>query len=126
VPVKVDILPGSSTNTVSLGGSQTQIVFAVISSSSFDATQIDPAKVTIGNNQGAETGLARKADGSFKFLLLDVSGDGRRDLYAYVNKADLRNNGDLTLATKSLTVNAAMKAPSTTLIRGTDKVNVIP
>lgn len=124
--VKLDVIPGSSTNTVALGGSQTQIVFAVLSSASFDATLVDPAKVTLGNGKDAEAPLARNSDGTFKFMLVDVSGDGRRDFYAYVNKADMRNNGDLTLATKTLTVLGGLKAPSTTLVRGTDKVNVIP
>ena len=123
---KLDIIPGSSTNTVSLGGSQTQIVFALISSATFDATLIDPAKVTVGNGQGAEAPLARNANGTFKFFLVDVTGDGRRDFYAYVNKAPLRNNGDLTLATTSLTVLGGLKAPSTILVRGTDMVRVIP
>jgi VCBS repeat-containing protein len=124
--VTLDILPGSSTNTLALDGKQTQIVFAVHSSTSFDATLIDPDKVTIGDEQGAEAPLARNADGTFKFMLVDVTGDGRRDFYAYANKADLRSNGDLTLTTKSLTVLGGLKAPSTVLFRGTDKVNVVP
>jgi hypothetical protein len=125
ISVKVDMVPGSSTNTVSLSGTQTQIVFAVLSSSAFDATLTDASRVTVGNGTGAEAGLARNADGTFKFTLVDVNGDGRRDFFAYVDKADLRNNGDLTLTTKTLTVSGALNAPSTTLFRGSDKVNVV-
>ena len=125
ITVKVDIIPGSGTNTIALGGTQTQIVFAVISSSTFDATRIDPARVTVGNGVGAEAPLAKNADGTFKLILTDVTGDGRRDFYAYVNKVDLTSIGDLTLTTKKLTVSGGMLAPSTTLFRGTDKVNVV-
>ena len=125
ITVKVDMIPGSSTNTVSLSGTQTQIVFAVISSSTFDARLIDPATVTVGNGVGTDAPLARNADGTFKFILTDVNGDGRQDFFAYANKVDLTSIGDLTLTTKKLTVSGGMLAPSTTLFRGADKVNVV-
>ena len=125
ITVKVDMIPGSSTNTVSLSSTQTQIVFAVLSSSTFDARLIDPAKVTVGNGVGTDAPLARNLDGTFKFILTDVNGDGRQDFFAYANKVDLTSVGDLTLTTKKLTVAGGMQAPSTTLFRGSDKVNVV-
>jgi hypothetical protein len=124
--VKLDILPGSSTNSVGYSTSQTQITLAVVSSATFDATLIDPATVTLGNEQGTDTRLARNADGSFKIFLADVSGDGRKDFYAYVNTAELKANGDLTLATKTLTVLGGLKSPRPELYRGTDNVTVVP
>ena len=124
--VKLDIVPGSSTNSIGYSSSQTQIVFAIVSSATFDATLVDPATVTLGDEAGTDTPLARNADGSFKFILTDVTGDGRRDFYAYVNKAAMKTNGDLTLATKSMTVLAGLKAPRTELVRGKDAVNVVP
>jgi VCBS repeat-containing protein len=124
--VLLDILPGSSTNSIGYSTSQTQIVFAVLSTATFDATLLDPATVTLGNDQGTDTPLAKNADGSLKFLLADVTGDGRRDFYAYVNKAEMKANGDLTLTTTSMTVLGRLKAPRTELFRGKDKVTVVP
>jgi hypothetical protein len=124
--VLLDIIPGSSTNSIGYSSSQTQIVFAVLSTATFDATLVDPAATTLGNDQGTDTPLAKNADGSFKFLLADVNGDGRRDFYAYVNKAAMKANGDLTLTTTSMTVLGRLKAPRTELFRGKDKVTVVP
>jgi VCBS repeat-containing protein len=124
--VILDIIPGSSTNSIGYSTSQTEIVFAVLSTATFDATLVDPATTTLGDDKGTDTPLAKNADGSFKFLLTDVNGDGRRDFYAYVNKAAMKANGDLTLTTTSMTVLGRLKAPRTELFRGKDKVTVVP
>jgi VCBS repeat-containing protein len=124
--VLLDIIPGSSTNSIGYSTSQTEIVLAVLSTATFDATLVDPATVTLGNDLGTDTPLAKNADGSFKFFLVDVNGDGRRDFYAYVNKAAMKANGDLTLTTTSMTVLGRLKAPRTELFRGKDKVTVVP
>ena len=124
--VTLDIIPGSSTNSIGYSSSQTQIVYAIVSSATFDATLVEPGSVRLGDEKGTDTPLARNADGSFKFMLVDTNGDGRRDFYAYVNKAELKANGDLTLTTTSMTVLGGLKAPRTELFRGRDRVTVVP
>jgi hypothetical protein len=120
------MIPGSSTNSIGYSSSQTEIVFAILSSATFDATLVDPPTVTLGNEKGIDTPLARRADGSLKFLHTDVNGDGRRDFYAFVNKAQMKQNGDLTLSTTSVSALWGLKAPRTELFRGKDKINVVP
>jgi VCBS repeat-containing protein len=122
--VALDMVPGSSTNTIGYS-TTTDVTFAILSSATFDASQVDPATVTLGNEQGTDTPLNKTSTGTWKFVMTDVNGDFRPDFYGYVSKAAIKTNGDLTLSTTSLTVLAGLKAPSTQLVRGTDMVKVV-
>jgi VCBS repeat-containing protein len=122
--VALDMVPGSSTNTIGYS-TTTDVTFAILSSATFDAAQIDPATVTLGNEQGTDTPLNKTTSGAWKFVMTDVNGDFRPDFYGYVSKAQIKANGDLTLSTTSLTALAGLKAPSTQLVRGTDMVKVV-
>jgi hypothetical protein len=125
--VRLDMVPGSSTNTIGFGLKQPEVIFAVLSSPDFDATQIDPATVSLGDEAGSDTPLAKNKNGSWKFVRTYANRDFLLDFYGYVNKSAMERNGDLTLGTTSLTVLAALKAPNGAgLVRGTDMVKVVP
>jgi hypothetical protein len=69
LPVQVDIKPGDSTNPINLQ-SQGVIPVAIISSSTFDATMMDPASVRFGPGEARSTSSR----------LEEVNGDGLPDL----------------------------------------------
>ncbi len=75
VTVAVDIKPGSSTNPINLKSNAT-IPVAILSTSSFDATTVDPASVCFGD---AETPAERDCI-ALKRSIKDVNRDGRLDL----------------------------------------------
>jgi uncharacterized delta-60 repeat protein len=73
--VPIDIKPGSSSNPIRLW-STGRIPVAILSTSSFDATTVDPLSVCFGD---AETPVQRDCTESHSSLE-DVNGDGRLDL----------------------------------------------
>jgi len=70
IPVQIDIKPGDTPNAVN-PRNQGVIPVAILSSSAFDATQVDPATVRFGNAGAAPT------DGGH---VEDVNNDGLPDL----------------------------------------------
>ena len=78
-PVDIDIKPGSYPNSINLG-SHGVVPVAILSSETFDATNVDPDTVAL---EGA--GVAVRGKGN-KFLAHeeDVDGDGRLDLVCQV------------------------------------------
>jgi hypothetical protein len=74
--VQIDITPGSIPNRVNLGG-QNLITVAILTTSIFDATAVDPLSVVFGpNGAGATHGQGH---------LEDVDGDGENDLLLHFN-----------------------------------------
>jgi hypothetical protein len=69
LPVTIDIRPGDSSNPINLRSTGV-IPVTILSTSTFDATSVDPASVTFGPNSA----------GSVRNSLVDVSGDGQLDL----------------------------------------------
>jgi hypothetical protein len=70
----------------------------ILSRPGFDATQIDPNTVTIGDGFGLVTPIARRAipPGPPVFQLRDINGDGLTDLQVSFSKAQMISDGTLT------------------------------
>ena len=77
IDVDVDIKPGGSTNPIKLSSKGVTPV-AILSSSSFDATTVDPATVCFGDAENPSQRDCTEAHG--KGHLGDVDGDGDLDL----------------------------------------------
>ena len=76
--VQIDIKPGSFPNSINLGSKGT-IPVAIFSTSTFDATTIDPLTVTL-----AEAKTRLRGKGTPMASLQDVNGDGLLDLVVHV------------------------------------------
>lgn len=113
--VAIDIKPGAFPNSMNLGSSGV-VPVAILSSEQFDATQVDPATVTLA---GAAVGLIGKGD-RYSCSAQDVNGDGRVDLLCHVMTAQFMiEEGD------SMAVLEA-KTFSGQAIRGQDSIKLVP
>jgi PKD repeat protein len=98
--VGISIQPGSNPSPIALKKQGTFPV-AILSTATFDARTIDVASLRIGNEVGAEAGVAT-LKGKYQTTIQDVNGDGRLDMMAQFSVQDLVANGDLTMGTTSL------------------------
>ena len=123
---KIDITPGSTSNAISLSGTQKEIIVGVVSSANFDARTmlVSGTTPTLGNGQGVETVLARNTNGTPKTGLTDLNADGRLDVLLYFPKASLISNGDVTSGTTQLILQGQLA--SGVRLKGADKVTVLP
>jgi hypothetical protein len=113
--ITIDIKPGSDSNCVNLGSAGV-IPVAVLSSATFDATQIDPATVSLA---GASIKLVGKSD---KFLAHyeDVNGDGLLDLVCQVLTEDFSiEPGETTASFEAATYDGIP-------VWGEDSVCIVP
>jgi hypothetical protein len=107
VAVSVDIKPGSYPNSINLQNKGV-VPVAVLSTSSFNASIVDPSTVEFA---GASP---------VKWTLKDVNGDGAADLVLHFNTKDLTDlTGSSTQATLTGTTYGG------TLITGTDTVKIV-
>jgi len=79
----IDIKPGSDPNSINLG-SKGVVPVAILSSSTFDATTVDPLTVRLGSAE-----IAVRGKGTLLAHEEDANGDGLHDLVIQVNTADL-------------------------------------
>jgi N-acetylneuraminic acid mutarotase len=79
IQVTIDIKPGSSNNNINLGSAGV-IPVAILSSATFDATQVDPATVTLMGSNVRLTGRGDKNGCNVR----DVNRDGRPDLVCHI------------------------------------------
>lgn len=84
VPIEVDIKPDSLENTINLG-SNGVVPVAILSSTTFDATQVDPATVTLAS---APVKLRGKAN--LMSSVSDINGDGLNDLLVHCDTTALQ------------------------------------
>jgi hypothetical protein len=117
----VDIVPGSASNALKLGGGGTVSV-AVLGSRYFDAGAIDARTVTLGNEDGSDTPVARKKNGAPLADLRDVNRDGYADLVVEFDRKQMVSNGDLNLAASQLILLASRIDGRR--VRGVDQVTV--
>jgi len=119
IPVRVvmDVVPGAGTS-VKLGGTGT-VAPTLLGSQWFNVGDIDPASLTLGNDNGAETAIARKR-GSPVARFLDVNRDGFLDLVAEFDKQAMAKSGDLVLGSQVLIVQGRLR--DGTRLRGADQV----
>jgi uncharacterized membrane protein len=111
----IDLDPSSATNAIKLG--KGTVTVAVLGSRWFRATDVDPASLTLGNDDGLDTPVAMKK-GVPVAKLTDVNRDGFLDLVADFDEGALLNNGDLALGTQTLVLLGGTKTGAH--VRGTD------
>lgn len=114
--VEIDIKPGSYPNSINLG-SEGVIPVAILSSSEFDATTVDPATVELA---GAGVELRGKSDKAMAHRE-DVNKDGRIDLVVQITTQNLDpgafQDGYATLTGKTY---------SGLYIEGADEIIIVP
>ncbi len=112
--VDIDIKPGTYPNTINLGSSGT-VPVAILSSSTFDATTVDPTTVTL-----AGASVALKGKGTPQSTVQDINGDGRLDLVVHVTTDALQlSDTDTEAVLEGQTYSGQ-------LIRGSDTVRIVP
>lgn len=119
IPVRVvmDVVPGTGTS-VKLGGGGT-VAPTLLGSRWSNAGDIDPASLTLGNDNGAETAIARKR-GAPVARFTDVNRDGYLDLVAEFDKQAMARSGDLVVGSQVLIVQGQLR--DGTRLRGADQV----
>ena len=128
--VPVDLQPGKSPNALSVKKPGSTLPVAILSSADFDATTVDPATITLGNEGGTDTPVARSSTGTLVVNApFDINGDGRLDLVVHFYVTDLQANGDLNMTagtTQTLILRGKTKNPDTRSVRGTDQIAITP
>jgi len=116
IEVSIDVKPGSDTNSINLG-SHGVIPVAILSSSTFDATQVDPDTISLGGAGVAVRGKGNKSMAHEE----DVNGDGLIDLVVHVETEDLDASSfqDGSVILTGLTYGG-------TPIRGSDEITIVP
>jgi hypothetical protein len=114
--VGIDIKPGSTPNTINLG-SKGVVPVAILSSDTFDATQVDPATVALSG-----AGVAVRGNGTnYLTIEKDVNGDGITDLEVKVETENLLP-GEIQdgLAILTATTYGGQE------IEGSDEITIVP
>jgi hypothetical protein len=123
LPITIDVKPGSDVNPINQRA-QGRLPVAVLTSHTFDATTVNPATVTVGDEAGTDTRVATRNNGTLFASLEDVDGDGDVDLVLHFEVRALVGNGDLTPTSTKLVLRGA--TTSGTPVRGEDVVRVVP
>ena len=114
IPVTIDIKPGSDPNCFNSNGHGV-IPVAILTTDTFDATDVDPFSVTL---DGA--GVRVKGNSGNAGSLQDVDGDGDLDLVVQIEDLDgTYQPGDTIATLKGETIDD-------TLIEGTDSICIVP
>jgi len=123
IQVSVDIKPGSSPNSIN-PGSNGNVPVAILTTGSFDAASVDVSQVTLGDDVGSETPVAKRNNGTWMADLADADGDGDLDLVLHFRTQALVQNGDLTAGSTSLVLNG--RTTGGQRIQGSDSVRIVP
>jgi hypothetical protein len=119
-PVTIDIMPLTSPNDIQRS-KKGKLPVAVLSESGFDATTIDIASITLGDDTGTDTPVAKQNKNTFMAAHKDVDGDGDLDLVLQFDVQALVSNGDLTASTTQLVLKGTAGGNA---VRGADAVAV--
>jgi N-acetylneuraminic acid mutarotase len=114
INVSIDIKPGEYPNSINLG-SQGKVPVAILSTPTFDATQVDPRTVTLAGAM-----VASKGKGALMASIADVNTDGLRDLVLHFDTPALQLTATATEAVLE------GKTYDGLCIRGTDTVRIVP
>lgn len=96
----------------------------VPSTASFDATRLNPASATLGNESDPEAAIARRTDGAPWSRVADFNRDGRPDMLLVFRRSALADAGDLSGATTKLVMRASHAVEG--LVRAEGAVRVVP
>lgn len=114
IQVSIDIKPGTFPNSINLGSGGT-VPVAILSTSTFDATSVDPGTVTL-----ASAPVQLKGKGMPMASTEDVNADGLPDLVVHVSTEALQpSESDMSAVLAGQTLDG-------TPILGTDSVRVVP
>jgi len=122
--VAIDIKPGAFPNSINLS-SNGVVAVAILSTATFDATKVDPTKVTM-----AGATVKFKGNGTPMASIQDVNGDGRPDLVVQVTTQALQlTSGDVSALVQGqllpgFTLPDSMGGGTT--ICGSDSIRVVP
>ena len=123
--VDIDVKPYSDPNSIRLNGNgDARIAVAILTTPDFDAAAIDPATVTLGDDDGDDTPVAVKNNGTLYASLQDADGDGDIDLVVHFSRPALMANGDLSASSTELVLNGETTGGDA--FRGSDAVRVLP
>lgn len=122
-PVQVDFLPGSSESPLSLSHAGL-LPAAILGTEDLDVSRVAPSSITLGDENGADAPVSRRANGTWIVVRTDVNGDGRADLLLQFSVRDLVEGGDLTDTTMRLFLNGRLDDGWP--IRGSDRIAVVP
>lgn len=116
--VEVNIKHGNSKGPINLRGVRNgqsggtgsdgkgaELTVSVLGTTAFDLSLADLASLTLGDaddDEVDETHLSKKGSGEFQASVVDLNGDGIRDLLLHFNLSDMVTNGDLDEATTRL------------------------
>lgn len=120
IPITIDVRQ----DAVNIGSSGLLPV-AVLSSSTFDATTLNPATVVLGDGAGTGTHVAQRKNGKYHTSVEDANGDGRADLVLQFDIPTLVANSDITMASTSLTLGGVLTNGCSN-VSGTDVIRVVP
>lgn len=121
--VTIDITPTESPNPVSLSN-RGRLPVAILSTASFDAQDVDPATVMLGDGTGTDTPVAQRNNGTYFAQSEDVNGDGRMDLVVMFELPALRAGGEITSTTTQLVLRGFLDDACTNF-SGTDAVTIV-
>jgi hypothetical protein len=113
--VAIDIKPGSFPNSINLRSAGVTPV-AIISDPTFDATQVDPATVSLAGAQVKLIGKGKK----YSCGAQDINGDGLLDLVCHVLTAQFSIEPGSSVAVLEA------KTFGGQAIRGEDSINIVP
>ncbi|WP_411280084.1 M12 family metallopeptidase [Gemmatimonas sp.] len=122
--VTIDITPTKTPNPINIGKGGL-VAVAILSTPTFNATNADPSKITLGNEVGADTPVAKQNKGTYHAKFEDVNGDGRTDLIVMFEAPALAANGDIVIGTTQLVLRGFL-SDGCTNFRGTDSVIILP
>ena len=111
--VDSDIKPGSDPNSINMG-SNGLIPVAILSTSDFDATDVDPETVS---SAGADVGVRGKGD-KLMASIEDVNGDTLPDLVVHIENALDLSEGQAEATLTGYTFGGIS-------IQGPDSINIV-
>lgn len=104
--IDIDLKPGSWPNSLNIDGNMGRTAVAVLGSEDFDPAILDPTTITFGNDDGDDTPVAQRRNGTLFASMEDVNDDGFADLVVHFEVQALVDNGDLDSSTEFLVLNA--------------------
>ncbi|WP_310572109.1 M12 family metallopeptidase [Gemmatimonas sp.] len=121
--VAIDITPTKSPNPINMGKGGL-VTVAILSTPTFNAANADPSKITLGNETGTDTPVAKQNKGTYHAKYEDSNGDGRTDLIVMFDATQLAANGDIAVGSTQLVLRGFLNDGCTNF-RGTDAVVIL-
>lgn len=123
IPVEVDVKPGAFPNPVNLGAGG-MLPVAILTTPGFNAADVEPSTVTLGDDDGFDTPVATRNNDTMYARLEDVDSDGDLDLVLHFRVPALVGNEDLDAGSTELFLNGSTTGGVP--IKGSDSVVGVP